>query len=302
MILLLSRLSLLFCSILGILIPFSNAWNSIELSTTASNKLSSAKALQDFLSRPIHWPEIVASSERVECLSANNKNLDPNLPMRPGSRVSEVFGLGLLSVEWICRQQTPGTFVVESPDGVPGVAKDCAMQFEISDPEVTLTMKYTPTSPIAILATPVLVVDNWIALNVLLPAATDPRPLDSFRALMGRLYGIAGLAHLLDLLVGGSVLFESVGIPVFSELPETAQAFALVWCAMGPLAFVASRSQSSNLADLGLIFYGAVEVAGAYLSGNSQAFGNAILVQGIVLAAWLYSFQKVRTRINGSVL
>ncbi len=46
-----------------------------------------------------------------------------------------------------------------------------------------------------------------MALNVLLPAATNPTPLDLYRKLMGILYGVAGLAHAVDLWLGGLVLF-----------------------------------------------------------------------------------------------
>jgi hypothetical protein len=56
------------------------------------------------------------------------------------------------------------------------------MKFDISDvsPEngedtakVVLTMGYDPVSPIALAATPVLVLDNWMALKVLLPRAIN---------------------------------------------------------------------------------------------------------------------------------
>jgi hypothetical protein len=143
--------------------------------------------------------------------------------------VQEYFGLGLLSVEWTCRQSTKGTFVVELPNGVPGIAIDCSTSFDFQDNQITLTMGYTPVSPLAIFATPVLIVDNWIALNILLPAAVDPHPIDSFRKLMGTLYGIAGLAHFADLVVGNSILLTSIGLPAFDELSLAAQAYALLF-------------------------------------------------------------------------
>ena len=280
------------CRRLAVLLvaPFLiNVGQTLEIKTTAPNKLLSASQLQDFLARPVHWPQIVASSDRVQ---SSSSKYDVTLPMKPGKTVLEYFGLGLLSVEWICRQSKPGTFLVESPKGVPGIAKDCSMDFDIQDDQVTLTMGYTPESPIAILGTPVLVVDNWIALNVLLPAAVDPNPLDSFRKLMGGLYGVAGIAHLVDLLVGPSQLFTSVGIPPFQDLDLPGQAYALLWCAVGPLAYIASRQSSPRIADTGLIIYGLVEVLGAFLSSNSEAFVNAIAVQAIVLGAWVYSSSK----------
>eukprot|EP00980_Cylindrotheca_fusiformis_P006767 scaffold1413_cov117-Cylindrotheca_fusiformis.AAC.7 len=43
--------------------------------------------------------------------------------------------------------------------------------------KVVLTMAYDPVSPIALAATPVLVMDNWMALKVLLPKALRARGL-----------------------------------------------------------------------------------------------------------------------------
>lgn len=257
---------------------------AIQLTTRASSKLS-ANELQDFLSRPVHWPQIVASSDRV-----SNSNI--LAPLKPGQSVEEYFGLGLLCVTWTCRESKRGSLlVVESPDGVPGIAKDCSMRFDIKDHEVMLTMGYEPVSPLAILATPVLIIDNWIALNVLLPAAVDPYPLDSFRKLMGTLYGVAGILHAFDLL-GDSILFTTNGIPAFSDLPVEGQALAISWCAVGPLASLLSRQRLPFLQDSGLVIYGFVETLGAWFSGNSEAFTNALLVQAIVAAAWVYSYRK----------
>ena len=212
--------------------------------------------------------------------------------------------------------------MVVSPDGVPGIATDCVMDFQFDavedaaaaiDDEATtvrLTMEYTPKSPLAVLATPALVVDNWLALNVLLPAAVDTRPLDTFQKLIGVLYGIAGIAHLLDLLVGGSQLFTTViGIPSFEDLDFAGQAYALVWCAAGPFAYYLSTTTAQsyqgsgdaantlNRADLGIVLYGIVELLGAAFSSgitgaSPDVVSNAGGVQVIVLAAWVYSYQK----------
>lgn len=272
---------------------------AITLKTTAPSTLSAAQ-LQDFISRPANWPDIVASSNSVESATKNN---DPSLPLKRGVQVTEYFGLNLLSVDWICRQASPGRLEVESPKGLEGIADQCAMRFDFQDHKVTLEMEYNPLSPLALLAMPVLIVDNWIALNVLLPAAVDQRPLDSFRKLMGTLYGFAGMAHLVDILGGGSVLFQTAGIPVFSALEFTGKAFALLWCAAGPLAFWATHQQQKRigeeeaslqwLPDASLAFYGLVEVAGVFLGhGTTEAMTNAVVVQVIVLAAWIYSSQK----------
>jgi hypothetical protein len=257
---------------------------AFELTTTAKSKLSAIN-LQDFIARPSNWPKIVASSNKVV-------SRDPTIPLRRGASVEEYFGLSLLSVQWTCEESKPGTLLVRAPDGVPGIANDCSMRFDFVDNEVKLTMGYNPLSPLAILATPVLIIDNWVALNVLLPAAVDPAPLDSFRKLMGGLYGGAGVAHLADLLVGPSALLLAAGAPIFADLPPAGQAFALLWCAAGPVSFAASRADDPRIADAGLVFYGLVEVVGAYLTHNSEAFANALGVQGVVLAAWLYSSSK----------
>ena len=265
-----------------------------RLTTKAKNPLGNAAALQDFLSRPVHWPRIVASSDKVE---SNTFNVEES--MTPGQAVEEIFGMGLLSIVWTCRQSQPGRFMVESTDGVPGIATDCRMEFEIQGETVQLTMGYIPVSPLAYLATPLLVVDNWVALNLLLPAATDPTPLDSFRKLMGTLYGIAGLAHGIDLWLGGSVLFTSFDLPPFEDLPMEGQAYAALWCAAGPVSYLLSHntgSWSKRLGDLGIFMYGFVEVLGAILSSNNQARTNAVGVQVVVVAAWLYSNQKQRSR------
>jgi hypothetical protein len=267
------------------MINWVQSWG-LQLTTTAKSKLS-APELQDFCSRPSNWPKIVASSDKVESKD------DPTMPLKRGSSVEEYFGLGLLSVTWTCEESKPGTFMVRAPDGVTGIANDCSMRFDFEDNQVKLTMGYNPMSPLAILATPVLIVDNWIALNVLLPAAVDPNPLDSFRKLMGVLYGAAGFAHLTDLLVGPSALLVAAGTPVFAELPPLGQTYALLWCLAGPVSFVASRSEKLQVADGGLIFYGLIEVIGAVLTQSSEAFVNSIGVQAVVLAAWFYSKNKV---------
>jgi len=331
--------------------------HAIQLKTTSSKlvglnngdgKITNANALQNFISRPVNWPKIVLSSNRVEVIKDQRKKeafkpfsfftapnpggsppdvsiKDENTSfdtLKVGDTVVEFFALNQFQVEWTCTINEPGRLVVISPDGVPGIATDCVMDFkfdEVEDDasafkddatEVQLTMEYTPRSPLAVLATPALIVDNWLALNVLLPAAVDTQPLQSFRKLMGILYGVAGVAHLLDLLVGGSQLFTSViGIPSFEYLDLTGQVYALVWCAAGPIAYFLSTSTATspqassdtesalNKADMGLILYGIVEILGAiFSSGISGAspdvLSNAVGVQAVVLAAWVYSRQK----------
>jgi len=350
--------------------------NAIQLKTTSPRFVavstdgericrSSCSSLQDFISRPIHWPEIVLSSNRVAVIKTE-KTQDPPSPqsmpfgslfrtiapngrrdikltkkngkndddaafetLRVGDTVEEYFALNQFKVKWTCTQNEPGRLVVVSADGVPGIASNCVMDFEFENTEtatatadkntavVRLTMEYTPESPLAVLATPALVVDNWLALNILLPAAIDARPLDSFRKLMGVLYGIAGVVHFLDLALGGSVLFTTViGIPPVENLNPFGQWYSLLWCASGPLAYFLSiaanrdsatasvhpkRRLPANPADIGLVLYGIVELVGAVLSSgidgaSSEVVTNAAGVQAIVLTAWIYSYQKQKEK------
>ncbi|CAJ1948521.1 unnamed protein product [Cylindrotheca closterium] len=150
----------------------------IELRTSAKTNQMTAAELQDYLSRPIHWPQIVGSSDSVKCLDGYNEND----PLQVGNRVKEFFGMNLLSVTWTCTKNEPGKLVVKAPEGLPGIAKECSMKFDITNvlekngeatAKVVLTMGYDPVSPIALAATPVLVLDNWMALKVLLPRAIN---------------------------------------------------------------------------------------------------------------------------------
>mmetsp|Transcript_56096 Transcript_56096/g.177756 ORF Transcript_56096/g.177756 Transcript_56096/m.177756 type:complete len:100 (-) Transcript_56096:170-469(-) len=96
---------------------------------------------------------------------------------------------------------------------------------------------------------------------------------------------------------------SAAGAPPFSDLPPEGQALALLWCAVGPLAFLCSRA-GGLAADAGLVIYGAVEVGCAWAIGNFYhaaavdakivAFPNSVAVQAVVAAAWLYSWNKQR--------
>lgn len=288
-----SLAQIIYCLVLLQLICI-NGFN-IRLTTTAKNPLRHAAALQDYLSRPVHWPKIVLSSDKVE--SNNSFNVENS--MQPGQSVDELFGMGLLRVNWICSQAQPGRFVVKSLTGVTGIANNCTMEFNIQDDNVDLTMGFTPVSLLAYLAIPALVIDNWLALNMLLPAAIDPTPLNSFRKLMGVLYACAGLAHAIDICFGDSVLFTTFDLPRFVDLSIEGQAYAVLWCAVGPLSYLLSHTSngSKRLGDLGIFIYGFVEVLGAVLSGNQHAWTNAFGVQIVVIAAWFYSSQKEDSKI-----
>ena len=127
-----------------------------------------------------------------------------------------------------------------------------------------------------ILAIPALVTDNATALQLLLPSALSSQssspssPLDKFRELMGSLCGVAGVAHLADCLVD-SQLLVTAGSQPFGLLPPLGMAHTLLWCAAGPVSFGAvTESSSTTVMD---------------------PFVNAVLVQGVVAAAWLHSSQ-----------
>ena len=130
------------------------------------------------------------------------------------------------------------------------------------------------------------------------PPAVGPAegsaPLDRFRSLMGTLYGVAGIAHAADCLAGPSALLTAAGAPPFQDLPPPAQALAVIWCAAGPLAYLTSR-RGGRAADAGLVAYGVVEVLGAALvsanvdAAELAALPNALAVQGVVAASWIYS-------------
>lgn len=214
---------------------------------------------------------------------------------------------------------SPGRLEFFSSNGLDGVAKNCEMAFDVDKKksakstgtqqqqqegtEVLLKMQYEPVSILAVLAAPILTIDNAVALKFLLPAEMRTQPeLDKFRNLMGGLYGVAGLAHLGDCVLGPSQLLTMAGAPVFEMLPLVGQTYAILWCLMGPLSFALSRF-GAGYADIGLILYGLVEVGGAALiaanydavggsSAIDDAFVNAILVQAVVAAAWFYSARK----------
>ena len=125
-------------------------------------------------------------------------------------------------------------------------------------------------------------------------SAEGSAPLDRFRSLMGTLYGVAGIAHAADCLAGPSALLTAAGAPPFQDLPPPAQALAVIWCAAGPLAYLTSR-RGGRAADAGLVAYGVVEVLGAALisanvdAAELAALPNAVAVQGVVAASWIYS-------------
>ncbi|CAE7574266.1 unnamed protein product [Symbiodinium sp. CCMP2456] len=120
---------------------------------------------------------------------------------------------------------------------------------------------------------------------------------DEFQKLMGVCYGAAGIAHLFDLL-GPNLLPAMAGAPSFQELPLPGQLAALFWCATGPIAFAATRLTSRPFGDASLAFYGlyeiglAASVTAAYPSAGVQGVLNAVQVQLVVLAAYVFTAWK----------
>jgi hypothetical protein len=166
---------------------------------------------------------------------------------RRGDTVTEIFGLPpiwLLSIAWRCRNANNQHHVleVESVEGVPGIATHCRMLFQCTaaaaaheektttTTTVHFTMEYEPQNALAYVAIPFLVLDNAIAVKWLLRKAlmvqtrtipsTTTTALDAFYSLMGTLYGIAGVLHAVDCLLGPSQLLLSLGSPVsYYQMP-----------------------------------------------------------------------------------
>ena len=150
---------------------------ALTLTTRSRIPNATPQELQQFLATPANWPRIVLSSVGVEGAATA-------APLRPGAEVDELFGLPPilpLRVKSRCEDASSNTLDVRSSDGLAGVATDCRMDFAIeADGDasvVNLAMSYEPASPLALLAAPVLIVDNWLALNVLLPRAFSGSPL-----------------------------------------------------------------------------------------------------------------------------
>jgi len=152
--------------------------NAFQL--TSSSKISNinTKELQDFLATPTNWPNIVLSSHSVKCPSTKNNRVD--IPLQVGDYVEEVFGLPPLlplSVIWECVESREGYLEFYSEKGVPNLANECKMIFNIQQEDkddsavVDLTMIFEQKNPVVPLAIPLLSMDNNLALNVLLPIA-----------------------------------------------------------------------------------------------------------------------------------
>lgn len=278
----------------------------MQVKTRTTLKGHSQERVKRFLATPCNWPNIVASSWSV-------KGDSVNVPLKPQSQVKEIFGLPPilpLGVSWTCVQSTDDTLDVVSKQGVPGVACDCRMLFEIQEmnrdeTSVELTMEYEPVNVLGTFAMPILTIENALALRVLLPyrlQQMNATPLVKFQQLMGILYGIAGVAHFVDLVFGDSQILKLSSYAPFGELTWSGQALALIWCAAGPIAFVSSRI--AGLENAGLIGYGLMEVFCAALVSSTTTtismspLWNALSVQTIVAVSYVYSSRKNPNEID----
>ena len=140
-------------------------------------------AAHAYLATPAHWPAVVLSSAAVAPVEGE----PVDKPLCVGALVDEIFGapaLGLpLRVRWRCTASDPGAgrLTFTSAEGVAGVASNCVMDFAIEEVAayekyeggcmVELTMEYAPSSALAVLATPVLALDNALAVKLMLPRA-----------------------------------------------------------------------------------------------------------------------------------
>ena len=143
----------------------------VSLRTVSSPvKGVSGKTLHTFLSTAQNWPRIVLSS-----CSVSGDGIEE--PARSGGKVQEIFGvppLLPLVVEWTCEAAIYPIISMKSPSGVPGIAESCSMNFFVTETsegaQVELEMVYTPQSPLAYAAIPILALDNSLALQVLMPS------------------------------------------------------------------------------------------------------------------------------------
>jgi hypothetical protein len=164
--------TLLRCSLLVIL----SIASAIRLTTTTRLNVAPRVAF-DFVAMPTNWPKIVLSSFAVEGSGCNE-------PLPVGGQVDEIFGLPPLiplRVQWTCVEafapqhgSDDGRLTFSSPSGLEGIACDCFMRFSFASDEgsgtnLELQMEYAPTSPLATFAAPILILDNALALKVLLP-------------------------------------------------------------------------------------------------------------------------------------
>ena len=108
---------------------FASHCGAFQLRTYSTISNIGMEDLQSFIATPTNWPKIVASSHSVKPVT------NPvDRPLKLGESVEEVFGLPPilpLSVVWECVRMDGGHLEFSSKDGVPGLANDCKMIFQI---------------------------------------------------------------------------------------------------------------------------------------------------------------------------
>jgi ribosomal protein S18 acetylase RimI-like enzyme len=127
-------------------------------------------------------------------------------------------------------------------------------------------------------------------------APREPPRLVKYRDVLSSAYGLAGLAHFIDLLFLNSTVAVYAGAPAFWEMTGLEKTAALVWCAAGPLAtaanFWAKKKNAPSVAVAGLVAYGAFETALACVCAllfgarGGDAATGAVAVQAVVLACY----------------
>lgn len=181
----LARSNLFFCVLVKLRLEQSEGFSLITTSTISG---VSKDELFDFIATPANWPSIVASSHSVK--KPSDQFNDINQALDVGDKVEEIFGLPPilpLSVLWECvvKDERNGDLKFYSKTGVPNFAKNCWMNFSFSEldalsagpvkTKVQLVMEYEALNPLITAATPVLNIDNALALKVLLPLALKRR-------------------------------------------------------------------------------------------------------------------------------
>ena len=176
----------------------------IQTRNTIVNSKIVGKELLDYLSTPNNWPNIVATSNKVVeyCFIENitttdsddDKSIAPlttveaaaaaasasptNILMKEndGRTIVEYLGIpggmiNFVSLKWICElYDSPHRVLFRSYEGIQGIAHNCSLQFDVVNTnDVMFTVEYDAVSFLGLLAAPILKIDNWLTLNVLLP-------------------------------------------------------------------------------------------------------------------------------------
>ena len=160
-------------SLLLLLLSLIHSTAAVRLVTTTTLPNVTPERALSYLATPTNWPDIVLSS-----WSVRGDSVDKPLPV--GSSVDEIFGLPPilpLEVSWTCTADG-NPLIFNAPEGLAGIAENCCMEFTAtpdgSSTNIELVMSYDPVSPLADIASPILAIDNAIALKLTLPSKLSP--------------------------------------------------------------------------------------------------------------------------------